>query len=65
MTDYNYPDFDMKREQRPFETFPRGPLQVGERAPDFALEDLDSGRTLRLKELWASGTAVVEFGSFT
>ncbi len=65
MPDYNYSDFDLKREQPPFEAFPRGPLQVGARAPDFALEDLGSARTLRMKELWVAGTAVVEFGSFT
>ena len=64
MTEYNYADFDMEREQPPFKAFPGG-LRPGERAPDFALEDLDTGATVRLGELWAKETVVIEFGSFT
>jgi hypothetical protein len=64
MSDYNYADFDMERESPPFDTFPGG-LRPGERAPDFPLEDLDSGETVHLKELWATSPVVIEFGSFT
>jgi hypothetical protein len=64
MSDYNYPDFDMARESPPFEAFPGG-LRPGDRAPDFPLEDLESGATVHLKELWAKETVVIEFGSFT
>ncbi len=64
MTDYNYPDFEMAREMPPFDAF-REKLFVGEKALDFALEDLDTGETVGMKELWAKGPAIIEFGSFT
>jgi len=64
MIDYNYPVFDMTAEERGFLDF-RDHLHVGERAPDFPLEDLESGATVRLKDLWAKGPVVIEFGSFT
>lgn len=64
MTDYNYVDFDMEREQPPFMAFPNH-LHAGDKAPDFPLEDLDSGSTVQMKELWAKGPVVIEFGSFT
>ena len=61
---YNYDTFDMEREQPPFVAF-RKSLHAGERAPDFALQDLASGAPVHLKELWAKGPAILEFGSFT
>lgn len=64
MTDYNYDDFVMEREEPSFQAFP-GNLTAGERAPGFPLEDLASGETVELQSLWAEGLAVVEFGSFT
>jgi hypothetical protein len=65
MTDaYNYVHFEMASEMPKFAAFPSA-LHVGERAPDFPLEDLDSGRTVRLSELWAKDLVLVEFGSFT
>lgn len=64
MTAYNYPDFDMAREMPPFDAF-RERLHAGEKAPDFPLEDLDGGATVNMKELWAAGPAIIEFGSFT
>ena len=64
MDAYNYADFDMQREQPPFEAFPNH-LHAGQRAPDFALEDLEGGATVRLAELWAEAPLVIEFGSFT
>ena len=64
MSDYNYVHFDMLAERPKFEGF-SSVLHVGERAPDFAFEDLDSGETVNLKDLWSDGPVVVEFGSFT
>jgi hypothetical protein len=62
--EYNYVHFNMKSEMPKFGAFPAA-LHVGERAPDCPLEDLDTGRTVRLSELWANDLVVVEFGSFT
>ena len=42
MSDYNYVVFDMKAEAPNFQGFSAN-LHVGERAPDFPLEDLESG----------------------
>ena len=64
MTDYNYKDFEMAREMPPFDEF-RNKLFVGEKAPDFSLEDLDTGETMQLSSLWKVGPAILEFGSFT
>jgi len=64
-SDYNYAVFSMATEEPRFEEFmARGP-HVGERAPDFPLEDLETGEAVRLSELWSRGLAIVEFGSFT
>lgn len=64
MSDYNYDVFDMDREEPVFEGFPNN-LHVGERAPNFQLEDLDSGESVSLRSLASSGVAILEFGSFT
>ena len=64
MSKYNYDVFNMQAELPHFEGFV-GHLHVGERAPDFPLEDLDSGATVRLKDLWSKGLVIAEFGSFT
>ena len=64
MSKYNYDVFNMPAELPHFEGFV-GHLHVGERAPDFPLEDLDSGATVRLKDLWSKGLVIAEFGSFT
>ena len=64
MSDYNYAAFDMAREEPPFREFPRR-LLVGEQAPGFPLEDLDTGGTVEMAALWEHGPAVIEFGSFT
>jgi len=64
MTAYNYPDFEMAREMPPFDAF-REKLFAGEKAPDFPLEDLDTGDTVSMKSLWQKGPAIIEFGSFT
>ena len=64
MSDYNYAVFNMKAEAPNFQGF-SAKLHVGERAPDFPLEDLESGETVNIKDLWTDGPVVVEFGSFT
>ena len=60
---YNYAVFDMAREQPAFDVFP-GHLNVGSRAPDAQLEDLETGEATWLKPLWRR-FAILEFGSFT
>jgi hypothetical protein len=64
VSNYNYSVFDMEREEPVFEAFPSN-LHVGERAPNFELEDLASGEMVSLRSLASSGVAVLEFGSFT
>ena len=64
MSDYNYSVFDMAKEQQPFQEFANG-LHAGDRAPDFPLEELETGATVTLSSLWNGGLAVIEFGSFT
>ena len=64
MSDYNYSEFDMMAERPSFEGFSAN-LHVGERAPVFPLEDLDTGEAMSLKNIWSEGVTVVEFGSFT
>ncbi len=63
--EYNYSTFNMKMEIGKFTEFQDLPLHAGRQAPDFALEDLETGRTAHLKDLWASELVVIEFGSFT
>jgi hypothetical protein len=38
---------------------------VGTIAPDVALEDLETGDPLQLKDLWKSGAVLMEFGSYS
>jgi len=63
--DYNYPVFDMKAEMGKFAEFQDHPLHAGRQAPDYPLEELDTANTVHMKDLWASGLVVIEFGSFT
>jgi hypothetical protein len=39
--------------------------KVTMRAPSFPLEDLLTGKTVQMNELWKSEIALLEFGSFT
>ncbi|MCZ6502237.1 MAG: hypothetical protein O6945_06970 [Gammaproteobacteria bacterium] len=64
MSDYNYPVFDLPEEMKPFELFSSAP-NAGQKAPTYPLEDLDSGATIEMKELWKKDFVIVEFGSFT
>jgi hypothetical protein len=64
MADYNYSEFVMANEQQPFADFPHR-LPVGDTAPSFPLEDLATGATVSMDDLWRTQVAVMEFGSFT
>ena len=64
MVDYNYSTFDIKIENKPFGKF-LNMLHVGERALDFPLEDIETGDMVQMKDLWATGPVVIEFGSYT
>jgi hypothetical protein len=48
----------------PFERFDTTSPRVGERAPDFALTDVE-GKTVKLAEAIARGPVVLVWGSFT
>lgn len=61
--DYNYDIFAVHAEE--FTNFPGGTPQATSRAPSFPLEDLDTGETVEMKELWKGNVALIEFGSFT
>ena len=53
----------------PFETMwtsaRKGSLKVGDRAPDFTLQTLDTKVPVQLASLWASKPVVLVFGSYT
>ena len=60
---YNYDVFEVHSEE--FLKFATHAPKVTERAPSFSLEDLETGKTIEMKELWKSGVTLIEFGSFT
>ena len=62
---YNYATFNMQTEMGVFTEFQDLPLHAGKQAPDFPLEDLDSGQIVPLKDLWSAGFVLIEFGSYT
>jgi hypothetical protein len=61
--DYNYAAFEPDANE--FLAFAQHAPKVTMRAPSFPLEDLATGAAIDMKELWKSGVAVIEFGSFT
>ena len=63
--DYNYSVFNLKAELGKFEEFENHPLHAGRRAPDFPAEDLETGQTVNLKDLWSGSLLIIEFGSYT
>ncbi len=63
--EYNYSVFVMDREMPVIEAFPEVPIPLGSRAPSFPLEDLDTGATVEMSELWRDSLVLIEFGSFT
>ena len=62
-TDYNYDVFTGGQED--FLGFAMHAPKVTMRAPSFALEELATGETIEMKDLWKKGVTVIEFGSFT
>lgn len=62
---YNYERFIMSEEAPVLLQFPEHSLRVGQRAPNFALEDLDTSQMVNLRDIWQHGLAIIEFGSFT
>lgn len=63
--EYNYGVFNLQAAMGKFTQFQDHPLHAGREAPDYPVEDLATGRTLRLKDLWINGLVVMEFGSYT
>jgi len=63
--DYNYAVFNLQREIPYFTEFQDHPMHAGRTATDFPLEDLSTGSTARMADLWSAGLVVIEFGSFT
>ncbi len=62
-SDYNYSEFVASPGE--FDDFALHAPKVTMRAPSFALEDLATGATVEMRELWKSEIALIEFGSFT
>jgi hypothetical protein len=62
-TEYNYSAFVANPQE--FADFALHAPKATMRAPSFPLEDLATGSTVQMSELWASGVALIEFGSFT
>ncbi len=60
---YNYSEFGVSPSE--FMDFSQHAPKATMRAPSFALEDLETGAKVEMKELWQTGIAVIEFGSFT
>ncbi|MDH5749150.1 MAG: hypothetical protein OEY85_07550 [Rhodospirillales bacterium] len=61
--DYNYSVF--VPDENEFIDFAVKSPKVTMRAPSFPLEDLETGDTLEMRELWKKDVTVIEFGSFT
>ncbi len=60
---YNYSTFVISPGE--FEAFAHDAPKATMRAPSFPLEDLATGETVEMKDLWKSGVTLIEFGSFT
>ena len=61
--EYNYSEFVAAPEE--FTDFAVHTPKVTMRALSFPLEDLLTGETVQLSDLWETGVAIMEFGSFT
>jgi hypothetical protein len=64
-TEYNYATFNLRNEMGKFSEFQTLALHTGSRAPDFPLEDLETGQSVSLKDLWGNRSLIIEFGSYT
>jgi len=60
---YNYSEFVATPNE--FLEFAEHAPRATMRAPSFPLEDLATGGTVEMKDLWKTGITVIEFGSFT
>ena len=60
---YNYSEFVASPNE--FLEFAEHAPKATMRAPSFPLEDLATGATVDMKDLWNTGVTVIEFGSFT
>ncbi|MBI4473128.1 MAG: hypothetical protein HY646_10695 [Acidobacteria bacterium] len=60
---YNYSVFDVSPNE--FIDFATHGPKVTMRAPSFPLEDLATREKIEMNDLWKTGIAVIEFGSFT
>lgn len=60
---YNYSEFVASPNE--FLEFAERAPKATMRAPSFPLEDLATGDSMEMKDLWKTGVAVMEFGSFT
>ena len=60
---YNYSEFVASPNE--FLKFAEHAPKATMRAPSFPLEDLATGDTVEIKDLWKTGVTVIEFGSFT
>ena len=60
---YNYGIFEVSPGE--FMDFAEKAPKATMRAPSFALEDLATGATVNMNDLWQTGITVIEFGSFT
>ena len=61
--EYNYSEFVVSPSE--FLEFAQHAPKATMRAPSFPLEDLATGETVQMKDLWKTGVTVMEFGSFT
>jgi hypothetical protein len=61
---YNYATFPSDDDVEFFQQFAEH-LKPGETAPDMDLLDLESGATVRLRDITQRGLTVIELGSFT
>jgi hypothetical protein len=61
--EYNYGVFAASPNE--FMEFAEHAPKATMRAPSFPLEDLATGQPVQMSELWKTGVAVIEFGSFT
>lgn len=62
--EYNYTEFVLSEELKPFAEFGSAP-NAGAQAPDFPLENLETGETINTGDLWKRELVIMEFGSFT
>ncbi len=60
---YNYSEFVALSNE--FLEFAEHAPKATMRAPSFPIEDLATGDTVEMKDLWKTGVTVIEFGSFT